>query len=316
MKRYLITFVLFFAITMGYGQFSEEEKKILYPTNYTFEQAEVFENEGNYDKAMWFYINLYPENREKVIEKIKHFKEKHDTIDLRSFIINSFSTYSVFDPSISNWKNGYPELNKEKLDIKGSWGDALIAEFYKEDYSKKDIVPIKTKAGFLIVFNYENAKFTLRIEGKDAKLTDRFMSFIIDNKILGITIANVSDVSNFENCKNMKDSLIVHKNYELNYLSKMIGEKLNVKKEESLNASGTELLLWYYLLPPKLNAELVKQYIGTTIIGDKILMLYTASEKKEKYKSQKDYLMKFISTIKVYNETIDVDKIIESVKNE
>jgi len=316
MKEIFLTIILFYVTTISYGQFSEKEKEVLYPKNYTFEQAEIFEQDGKYDRAMWFYINLYPENREKVVEKVNQFQEQNDTINLKAFIINSFSEYAVFDPTISNWDNGYPELNREKMDIKGSWGDAIILDCYKEDYSKQEVIPIKTKKGFMIIFNYENSKSTLRIEGEDPKLSEPFITFLVDNRALQITIVDVSDISNMKNCKNTGDTLIAHKNYELQYLGKMIEEELVIRKEETINISKIEFLLWYYTLPSKLNAQLENQYIITTLIGDKVLMFHTAGSKKEKYKTVKKYLIKYASTLDIYDENMDINKIIEGVKNE
>jgi hypothetical protein len=46
------------------GQISKNEQKELYPNKYTFEKAKKFEENKEYEKAIWFYINY--------IQMIKH----------------------------------------------------------------------------------------------------------------------------------------------------------------------------------------------------------------------------------------------------
>jgi hypothetical protein len=257
---------------------------------------------------------LYPEHKDQVIAKVKQIKEHNDSIDMRKYILQSFVKYSVFDPIIANWDNGYPILNQEKLDLKGSWGDALISEFSKEDFSKTEIIPIQTKAGFLIIFNYEKSKFSVRIEGKNPKQSDQNLSFLIDNRAIELVIVEVTDISYLNNCKTKIDTLIAHKKYELAYLSKMVGEELSISNEEIVKISGTDFLLWSYEIPSKFKVALSTQYLMTTIIGDKIVMFHTASNETEKYGTIKKFLKKFASTIKILDETIDINQIIENVK--
>jgi hypothetical protein len=98
----------------------------VFPTKYTFEKAAEFEKKGEYDKAIWFYINLFSDNKEKVISKVKQLK-KPDTLSLKKFIEYSFGSYSIFDPTISAMKNGEMQIDKDKLEAKGAIGDYLIA---------------------------------------------------------------------------------------------------------------------------------------------------------------------------------------------
>jgi tetratricopeptide (TPR) repeat protein len=105
---------------------STSEYDELYPQKYTFEKAAEFESKGAYDKAIWFYINLFSDNKEKVIAKVKQIK-KPDTLSLKKFIEYSFAIYSIFDPKISSMKDGEMQIDYEKLKAKGDIGDYLIA---------------------------------------------------------------------------------------------------------------------------------------------------------------------------------------------
>ena len=109
-----------------FAQTTEAEKKELYPDKYSFEKADDFQKKGEYEKAIWFYINLFPDNKAQVIEIVKTLATKLDTIDMAKFIKMSFALYGTFDPTITSFDNGAPNMDMGKLKLKGSWGDELI----------------------------------------------------------------------------------------------------------------------------------------------------------------------------------------------
>lgn len=125
-----ITFLTFLLIIVSsvFSQTTNKETKDLYPDKYTFEKADEFQKKGEYEKAIWFYINLFPDNKTKVIDIIKKLATKIDTVDMGSLIKQSFAIYATFDPSITSFVNGQPKMDMGKLELKGSWGDELISK--------------------------------------------------------------------------------------------------------------------------------------------------------------------------------------------
>jgi tetratricopeptide (TPR) repeat protein len=127
MKRLSLLLTLgIFCIQSLFAQISPEEKNELYPDQYTFEKAEAYQNQGEYEKALWFYINLFPDNKAQVVDLVKALATKLDTVNMSLLIKKSFTLYGTFDPEISTFKDGAPILNLEKLKTKGAWGDELI----------------------------------------------------------------------------------------------------------------------------------------------------------------------------------------------
>lgn len=129
---------------------SDQEKKDTYPMVYTFEKAKEYEDQSDFKKATWFYINLFPQNKDRVIERIKVIQLKLGSKSITSFIQETFATLSVFDPDISTVENGKMRINTDKLNLKGSWGDNLIAsldgslnstktaeDYYKSAFDKR-----------------------------------------------------------------------------------------------------------------------------------------------------------------------------------
>lgn len=127
MKYFSILLLTFsFAVNSIFAQTTEAEKKELYPVKYTFEKADDFQKKGEYEKAIWFYINLFPDNKVQVIEIVKALATELDTVDMGMFIKKTFTLYGTFDPSITSFDGGVPNMDMSKLKLKGAWGDELI----------------------------------------------------------------------------------------------------------------------------------------------------------------------------------------------
>ncbi len=121
----LLAIIILTANTI-FAQTTDAQKKDVYPDKYTFENADKFVKKGEYEKAIWFYINLFPDNKTQVIETVKALAIKLETIDMSKFIKKSFALYASFDPTISTINNGGLNMNMDRLNLKGAWGDELI----------------------------------------------------------------------------------------------------------------------------------------------------------------------------------------------
>lgn len=124
--KHAIVFLTTIILTANSIFSQTEQEDELYPAKYTFEKAEDFQKKGEYEKAIWFYINLFPNNKTQVIEIVKTLATKLDTIEMSSFIKKSFALYGTFDPTITSFDNGMPSMDMSKLKLKGAWGDELI----------------------------------------------------------------------------------------------------------------------------------------------------------------------------------------------
>lgn len=128
MKQTLILILLTLVSKIGYPQ--NDNKKIdlsLYPNVYTLEKAILFQENKEYEKAIWFYINLYPENKSIVIEKVKQIIKYTD--DIAFLIQKSFGLYGLIEPN----ENGEPTFDLEKSTTKGKWADEIIEQVANND---------------------------------------------------------------------------------------------------------------------------------------------------------------------------------------
>lgn len=123
MKNIIFSVIVVLYSTLSFSQTMDKE---IYPDEYSFEGASKLEESKEFKKAIWYYINLYPTNREKVINKVKKIATTLDTVDMASFIKMSFALYGTLDPQLLPWENNVPNMNMQELRKKGNWGDRLI----------------------------------------------------------------------------------------------------------------------------------------------------------------------------------------------
>lgn len=129
MKKTSVLFtILAFAVQTLTAQPEIQETAELYPGTYTFEKALEFHDNGEYEKAIWFYINLYPDNKTRAVASVQQLAAALDTVEMSHFIKQSFAMHAPFDPTIASFDNGAPNIDIAALNRKGAWGDALIRE--------------------------------------------------------------------------------------------------------------------------------------------------------------------------------------------
>jgi tetratricopeptide (TPR) repeat protein len=166
MKQLLIaTLTLILFSNNIYSQVSDSSLKEIYPLKYTFEKAEYFLKKGEYDKVVWFYINLFSENKGRVTDLSILLSAKLDTINFYNFIKNSFEKYYFEDPELkTDLQDGFYN-NPEKLIVKGKWAEELIQYIYRadgpmysaEDYNKRGLIKYNNLKDKESIMDYDKA---------------------------------------------------------------------------------------------------------------------------------------------------------------
>lgn len=126
MKKTITLLTVFILTVLSTFAQTTDEKKELYPDKYTFEKAGEFQKRGEYEKALWFYINLFPDNKTKVIDTVKTLAAELNNIDMSKLIKKTFALYGTFDPATTSFTNGTLSIDKSRLKLKGAWADELI----------------------------------------------------------------------------------------------------------------------------------------------------------------------------------------------
>lgn len=113
---------------------STELRNIIYKENYSFEDVKKSLEQFNIQLAFWQMINMYPNNKRKVLEYIYSYDS---LIPVDEIVIASFYTYSFFDPKVTKIIDNKPiverpDIFEQKL-LSTKEIVAYVQEFRKEN---------------------------------------------------------------------------------------------------------------------------------------------------------------------------------------
>lgn len=84
-----------------------EYRKNVYKQVYSFEDVQKSIQKLELQRAFWEMINMYPENKEQVLQYIYAYDS---VIPTDKVVAASFYTYAFFDPTITEITNGKPNV--------------------------------------------------------------------------------------------------------------------------------------------------------------------------------------------------------------
>lgn len=96
----------------------------VYEKPYNFERAKKLEWEWEFEKAVWYYINLVPLNLKQAAARVKGIKNHIGNPNV--FILTTFKMFVIYDPEVNYMENDELVTNKEMYDKKRLWADQLV----------------------------------------------------------------------------------------------------------------------------------------------------------------------------------------------
>jgi len=84
----------------------------VYKDVYTYEHVKESLQKSEFQKAIWQLINMYPENKEHILQYIYAYDK---VIPSDKLVIGSFYTYAFFDPRITTIENGKPNIYRPDI---------------------------------------------------------------------------------------------------------------------------------------------------------------------------------------------------------
>lgn len=91
---------------------NQEYRDEIYKGTYTFGDVGECLSKMEIQKAFWQMLNLYPDNKEQVIQYIYAY---NSVIDASRILFSAFYTYAFFDPEISMIENEKLNINRPDL---------------------------------------------------------------------------------------------------------------------------------------------------------------------------------------------------------
>lgn len=127
MEKFIVVLLMMFCYGLGAAQPPAKppfDTDWVYVKPYNFDRAKKLEWEWEFEKAVWYYINLVPENIKEAANRVKGIKNHIGKPDI--FINTTFKMFVVYDPEVNSIENGELVTHKDVYDKKRAWADQLI----------------------------------------------------------------------------------------------------------------------------------------------------------------------------------------------
>ena len=84
----------------------------VYKDLYTYDDVKVSLAAGEYIKAIWQLLTIYPDRKEHILQYIYAYDK---VIPSDELVVNAFYTYAFFDPKITTIENGKPNIYRPDI---------------------------------------------------------------------------------------------------------------------------------------------------------------------------------------------------------
>jgi hydrogenase maturation factor len=186
----------------------------------------------------------------------------------------------------------------------------------QEDYSSG---AIKTRYGFLLVWNAPNNHYTLEIRGKNVRqIATKHVQFSVDGMFLQILTSPTKDFIEDAKRQKLNDRAILeaHRDWEVKFMESDYKEKLKVESSWQKLSNGKDTLVWQIDVPESARSNVKKQVSLTLIKGDYVLMLGGVVTDRIEERASRELLLNTIETLKVSDKPINLLKLQESIRKE
>jgi hypothetical protein len=178
---------------------------------------------------------------------------------------------------------------------------------------------LKTDDGILFVWNRTGLSFTLSIKGREIRPMDgENILFMVDGSVLQIQSLPISDFAPDARAKKLDDKSILsaHRDWESKYLeTELLHSKLTVQSTSEKLANGSQVLIWQFDLPERLQTSDAKKQLYVTVVAkDYIILLNGVVTATTSEATVRSFLLDKMSTLKVSPERIDVKKLQEAIR--
>lgn len=193
----------------------------------------------------------------------------------------------------------------------------VLIVFTTVSYGQDDRVRgvIRTKSGFMVVWNEPKSNFTVEIRGKDLeRVENKNLAFLIDGKFLQIVSAFKSEFLPPDRKSekfNESKILTTHRDWEGDYLGKALNEKLSIESDELKLKNDKTALIWSFTVPKSAGGSVKKQIFLTVDKGESLLVLNGAVTRETSEELVRRFLIDTANTLRVYEKPLNQKEAIE-----
>lgn len=174
---------------------------------------------------------------------------------------------------------------------------------------------VKTKDGFLVVWNEPGNNFTIEIKGNEIRpaSNEQGLLFFVEDKFLQIKTVAKKEFLKESSGQDDKAVLTAHRDWETDYLNGVFQETIKVNSSWQKLPNGKDALLWDFDMPAKLQSDAKKQIYLVIPKGDYILLLNSVVTDNLNEEAIKKFLIDTLTTLKTSGKPISLKTIQEQV---
>lgn len=181
---------------------------------------------------------------------------------------------------------------------------------------------IKTKKGYLEIFNELESFFTIEVVGNEVYSRDvDYITYSVDGKLLRIFTTPINRYSKLQSGASQKDLLEEYLAYESGQIKGGTEFDIKVEKELLQTSSGIPYLHWQFVSPSSQDEDqkprtVQKEHYISVICNQEVLSLYGVVTNSDTPAEVTKMLHQIIETVKVEKERIDLNALADKAYNE
>lgn len=178
---------------------------------------------------------------------------------------------------------------------------------------------LKTKDGFLFIFNQKDESFLIELKGKKfLDVESEELIFSIDGQIIQFTIVPFSV---FLKEEPLEDTLLQHFKFEMSYIKNQLGKSVGrIEPQRIALKQGGNCLVWNFDVPtdPKdtSSEKVVKQILATTKSFSNIVMLSSPLTRADDLIQCKNRFIQSFESFRFKQGLFDIQSIRDSIATE
>lgn len=174
---------------------------------------------------------------------------------------------------------------------------------------------IKTARGVLAVWNEPGNYYTIEIKGDKIVPAKQPLLFQVDGKFFQIQVVDKKAFLKEEKPVDDRSILAAHRDWEGDYISGVIGRKLDIASEWVKLANNNDALFWSYKMPRRADPQAAHRQLYLSVVkGNLVFLLNGATTGDQDEKELKQLLLDTMNTLKPSDKPLSLEKAAEMVK--
>lgn len=196
---------------------------------------------------------------------------------------------------------------------------SIALTFAKVNQEGEGLSVLKTRDGFLFVFNQKDESFLIELKGKKfLDVESEELIFSIDGQVIQFTIVPFSV---FLKEGASEDTLLQHFKFEMGYIKNQLGKSVGrIKPQRITLKQGDDCLVWSFDVPgdptDTSSEKVVKQILATTKSFSNIVMLSSPLTSADDVTRCKGRFVQSFETFRFKQGLFDIQSIRDSLATE